>query len=295
MKRRAGKYFLSLLFTGIVIFLITDGVIALILVPLYDASIYDFGVSSLFVGIIIAIASFLVLFSLSSWHRRLENYLPTEMRGQGVRDHFRDILWTVMITGMFLAFSGYSLVNISLQQGIRSPNPDTRPSVGSLRSELNLHEEYAKRYWAEDASLHEATLWIGDNPRWRVQSIYYSVLNPKERLYLFTEPDGSISTNLYENRDSRASEYSIHEEDWQLDSQDAIDIFLENPEVRKCVMSNLNPVYEYYSNVKLSLQRSTGIKNYSVFWALSLPKSCDVENYYLSMDAQTGKVTSKRP
>lgn len=151
---KAGRkvYYLSLL--------ITVGFIALTLVPLYDSSIYDFGVSSLFVGIIIAIVSFLVLFSISSWMKRLENYLPTEMRRQGVRDYFRDVLWTIMITGVFLTLSGYSLINVSLQQGIRTPIPEIRPPIGSLRSELNLHEDYAKKYWAEDAFLNQATLGL---------------------------------------------------------------------------------------------------------------------------------------
>ena len=294
MKRRAGKYFFSLLVTGIIFFLVTAGIVLLTVMPLYDSSIYDFGVSSLFTGIVIATLSFFLLFSGSSWLIRLQKYLPLEARWRGVRDRFRDLLWTVMITSIFLSLTGYSLININLEQGIRTPNPETRPYIGSLRSELKLHEEYAKQQWANDAFLSRSTLWIGDNTRWRVESVYYSLLKSKETIYIYTRPDGSITSRVYENNDSRVPEYSIRYEDWQISSQEAFNIFLEDEEIRRCVMSNLDASNVFYRGIELTLDRASGLEDYYVYWALRLPDNCNIEHHTIYMNAKTGEITGKR-
>jgi hypothetical protein len=224
----------------------------------------------------------------------LEDYLPDEARGQGVRDGSKDFLWTTMITGIILAFTGFGLINTSLDQGIRTPNPETRPSVSSLRGELKIHEEYAKEYWADDAYLNNATVWVGDNTRWLIESQYESLSKSKETIWIYTAVDGTLSAKVYEHDPPRVFENSIRDEDWTLDSQDAINIFLENPEIHRCVMSNLVTDIGLSNNTRLSLERSQDIKDYTTFWVLWLPKSCNIEYTITSMNAKTGEIIGAR-
>ena len=295
MKKQAGKYFLKLILVGVIPILVVGVTVAVTLSPSENPTFYDFGVPFLIIGIVIALLSLFLLSSVSSWRRRLEDYLPEEARGQGVRDGSKDFLWTTMITGIILALSGFGLINTSLNQGIRAPNPETRPFVSSLRGELKIHEEYAKEYWVEDAYLNNATVWVGDDPRWIIQSQYESLLKPKESILIYTEADGTLSARVYEQDPKRVFENSIRDEDWILDSQDAIDIFLENPEIHRCVMSNLVTDIGLSNNTRLSLERSRDIQDYTTYWVLWLPKSCNIEYTIISMNAKTGEIIGQRP
>lgn len=294
MKKQVGKYFLKLILVGVIPILIVSATIAVTFLPSKNPTFYDFGVPILIIGIVVALLSLYVLSSASSWRKRLEDYLPEEARGQGVRDGSKDFLWTTMITGIILGLSGFGLINTSLDQGIRTPDPETRPSVSSLRGELKIHEEYAKEYWADDAYLNNATVWVGDNTRWLIESQYESSSKSKETIWIYTAVDGTLSAKVYEHDPPRVIENSIRDEDWTLDSQDAINIFLENPEIHRCVMSNLDTDNGFYNDVRLSLEKSRDLQDQSVYWVISLPDSCDTEHYRITIDAKTGEIIGVR-
>jgi len=294
MKKQVGKYFLKLILFGVIPILIISAIIAVSFLPSENPTFYDFGVPILITGIAIALLSLFLLSSASSWRKRLEDYLPEEARGQGVRDGSKDFLWMIMITGIILSLSGFGLISTSLDQGVRTPDPETRPSVSSLRGELKIHEEYAKEYWADDAYLNNATVWVGDNIRWLIESQYESLLKPKETIWVYTEVNGTLSAKVYEHDPPPILENSIRDEDWELDSQDAIDIFLGNQEILRCVMSNMDTDNGFYNSVRLSLEKSRDLQDHSVYWVISLPNNCDIEHYRIFIDAKTGEIIGAR-
>jgi len=288
MHRPAGKYFLSLVVTGLVVFLVVSTTIIFALSSLQRLNIYDIGVATLYAGLVVWVLCFLLLFSASSWRKRLESYLPLEVRGQGVRDHSRDFLWAIMISGISLSLCGYVVINTSQRLGIRTPDPDASPYVGSVRRELNSHMEIAKQ-WQEDADLHDATIWIGDNLRWIVSSTFCSASLSNRYLSIDTNADGSLTSESYTANSPICHTEPIIDDDWLLDSQDAIDIFAQNPEIRICLMANQENEGIFFDYTRLTLRRLSLMPNEPVVWVLSLPSSCTDDKVHF-MDARTGEI-----
>jgi len=294
MKKQVGKYFLKLILVGVIPILIVSATIAVTFLPSKNPTFYDFGVPILIIGIGVALLSLYVLSSASSWRKRLEDYLPEEARGQGVRDGSKDFLWTTMITGIILGLSGFGLINTSLDQGIRTPDPETRPSVSSLRGELPLHEEEAKK-WAKDAYLYSADVSMVDNTWWIIFSIYEAKSEPYDFIFIYTENDGSITTDINTSNTPLRHTEPIIESDWTIDSQDAIDVFLQDEEIHKCIMSNRDTQdVSIFNSIELSLERVIWIKDSPAAWILSLSDNCNVEHRYIVLDAKTGEIIGKR-
>lgn len=289
MKHLKLKYFLRLIVFGFIIVLLIISLGIISLVSVNNFNIYDLGVFVIYAGIIISVVSFLFVFSSSSWKIRLQSYLPLEMRGQGVRDPYKDFLFTVLISGLCLLLTGFILVGISQAYGYRKPESGAGPSVSLLRGELELYMPYAKE-WQEDAFLSEADILIGDNLPWLILADFRSLTNLNEYLVIGTDSDGAIRGKTY-SIDPHLEYIPISDDDWVLDSQDAIDIFVQDPDIRFCINSSLADTH-YFNRIRLSLTRwyRLSLLGDPVVWRLGLPNRCPDVDYYYLLDAYTGEL-----
>lgn len=284
MKQNKARYFLRLLIIGFFVFLVIIALGLIYFKSINNLNLYDLGVFVLFSGLVIALLSSLVFFSASSWRIRLQNYLPLEARGQGVRDFPIDILMTILVSGICLTFCGFMFERVSLSQGYRTPKMGTSPSVSLLRGELEIYMTKALE-WQEDAFLTQADILIGDNLPWLIQVKFRSFEKPSEYLKITTDKNGEIIWKIYSDDPPFHHFEPIDDDDWALDTQEAVDIFVQDPEIQFCLNAFIDDGW-----TRISLMRRNNLLEEPVVWQLGLPYNCPgVERYYF-IDATTGEL-----
>ena len=117
-----------------------------------------------------------------------------------------------------------ALVSCNGQETLRIP---------SLRENLPKLEE-AARVWSADAYLANAELPIryGSPGPWLVSAIFNSPFEEFEGVLMFLEEDGSIKTEIVPHTVPVVQVEPIESDDWKLDSQEALDIGLDDQGLR---------------------------------------------------------------
>jgi hypothetical protein len=161
--------------------------------------------------------------------------------------------------------------------------------IPSLRENLPKLEE-AARVWRPDAYLANAELPIryGSPGPWLVSAIFNSPFEQFEGVLMFLNQDGSIKTEIVPHTVPVVQVEPIESDDWKLDSQEALDIGLDDQGLR---------YLEEHPRAGcsfLSLDRSGVEPGSPVVWRLVLSDCLDPWTGQTTViDATTGEVISR--
>jgi len=175
------------------------------------------------------------------------------------------------------------------KEPIRStPLSEFSLSVISLKETLpRLFKEARK--WSEDAYLVNVVIEIEDSESiGPLTATFYSVSNRSQVFVIKEEIDGSIMTEIINQEKGTILLKPITENDWKYDSQEVLNLFLEDTEIRKIFSEGSRTC-----NL-LDLSRIRYTSEQQLLWRLLAGPSClERESYYL--DPITGKRTEKPP
>jgi hypothetical protein len=147
----------------------------------------------------------------------------------------------------------------------------------------------AAQKWKPDAYLIFAVVRIRSktqpgNVKYIVDAYFDSPSTKYESIVISLSQDGLIRERvfIYEVSDSRYE--PIAEDDWQIDSSDALDIYLENENVR----SFINDVENFCGD--MTLERLSYVKEQPVVWRLRISECLTSKVFELYLNSNTGEI-----
>jgi hypothetical protein len=246
-------------------------------------SLYDAGRTLLIVGIALTVLVF-PLFHRSH-HRariRIHLHLPVEERNRIVADPYYDVFAGVALATILIAALGYGIITIANTLEGRQPSNTNLPFIGSVKSELPHLYETAYQ-WQSDAYLVELEYnfgWKEAHSDYLINADFRSFAEPNTILEVEVTPDGNYVYEFYHLPQSASMSLSITEENWVIDSQEAISIFAQdNDEIRACL--------SFDRPKKLKLTRRYSAEQ-EVKWCLFIDECSEIPQK-ICIDAETGE------
>lgn len=167
---------------------------------------------------------------------------------------------------------------------VHSDSPPIR--IVSLEENIGKLQEKANE-WDADAYLQRVYIPIrlnGENvSRELIITFFQSPSKDHESLIVYLDPDGDIETKKVNSQKPIYHVYPITKQEWQIDSQEALNLLLDEDKTRLLKQSQLNCS-------ELRLEHKDPREN-SVVWILSIwdcGPDMSSEHYYL--DPNTGEV-----
>jgi hypothetical protein len=200
-----------------------------------------------------------------------------------VRDFSADYLLSMILAAGFVALTGLAVIWVLNSQGKHDLPPEYYPHVGSLRTGLKELRVHAM-YYSPDAYLVEATIYLSGTAKIRIDAVYESTKDRMRQIDVSLMNDGTISTTMYAATSSPAlgGNQAIRDEDWRLDSEDALRIFATKDGVSSCL------AFPQHDN-RLELSKIIIAGTQRVVWMLSLRDCHAFEYIRLLIDADTGE------
>jgi hypothetical protein len=166
--------------------------------------------------------------------------------------------------------------------------PTKAVPIISLRDNLPKMMEEAQK-GNSGAYLVRATISIGGSESISpISATFYSMTHPNTIYTIDLEVDGQLTPMLYKVEYPTFKVKPIEESDWQYDSQEALDRFLEDPEISELFRTGIQKC------TILVLERVRYIEEQPLLWRLTTGPSCTNRNHYY-LDAVTGERTEKPP
>jgi hypothetical protein len=245
--------------------------------------LYEFALLFSTSGGIFAVIGLVVYFSNAIPKARVRRYLPSHSQKVSVRDFSADYLLSMILAAGLVALTGLAVIWVLNSQGKHDLPPGYYPHVGSLRTGLKELKVHAM-FYSPDAYLVEATMHLSSTAKIRIDAVYESTKNRMRQIDVSLMNDGTISTTMYATTSSSApgENRAIRDEDWRLDSEDALRIFATKDGVSSCL------AFPQHDN-RLKLSKIIIAGTPRVVWMLSLRDCHDFEYIGLLIDADTGE------
>jgi len=267
--------------------IITTLLLTLVVIAFYyltgGTSLYDAGKILLITGI--ALAAFVLSLFYRSHHRariRIHLHLPVEERNKIVSDPYYDVFAGVAFATVITAVLGFGLVTIAAKMEGRQSSGTNVPFVGSVKSELlNLYE--IAYQWQSDAYLVRLDYNFGreqDFSNRLITAFFESSSDSNSFIVVTVTTDGNYVQRPYNSSGSPNASQPIADEDWPIDSQEAVSIFARDEGVRSCLNRD--------QPKKLELTRVYSAENDPVVWCLRIDECTDIQQS-ICINAVTGE------
>jgi hypothetical protein len=270
---------------------ITTFVITLVVLAIYfftgGTSFYEAGRFLLLTGITLTVIV-IPLFYRSHHRARLHIHLhlPVEERNRIIADPYYDYFAGVAFGTMLTVALSFGMLTLaSTLEGRRSLSANM-PFVGSVKAELpNLYK--IARQWQNDAYLVELSYNFGSQAIYPTYDDYIFSANFRS----LSEPDTSLVIEV-SRQGKYLKNYSFHlppssnwqipisDENWTIDSQEAVSVFAQDSDIRACLKLD-HPK-------KLQLTQEASPENGQVIWCLH-DKDCYEIDDRICIDAVTGE------
>lgn len=157
------------------------------------------------------------------------------------------------------------------------------PEIPSLKENLPTFFQLA-REWKPDAYLYR--VWFhfeGTTSPWIITD-FRSDTNRKESYSIYLEKDGQITSQIYTYEAENNYQTPILDDEWLIDSTEAIQLFAENPEIQE-YFNNFDS-YDICSG--LWLERNANFPDRLLVWRLTIMDCVGFgEDFF--MDPMTGE------
>lgn len=153
------------------------------------------------------------------------------------------------------------------------------PSILSLKDNWEQLET-AAHSWQTDAYLTNVSFSVARPKHYPIEAEYHSQNEPNEILFIGIDRTGKIVRfPLYVPSSSSGAQSPVYRQDWKIDSQEALNIFEKNEEIRSCLMKSSG------AQILLSLNQ---VLTEKITWELVII-DCQGKDRLYRLDAKTGE------